>query len=157
MLFCGCRFVRQTAEVENLMVSVERMLEYTGEAQRMCHDACSAWCGIISGIILCLHWIGLMALRCLRCHASTAASSALTLLCLPACLPACLPVYVHCPDLPSEPPLVKEGGGTPPAGWPRTGTIRYEGVTASYRPGLPPVLRDLTFNLQVLNSTTTHS
>jgi hypothetical protein len=51
--------------------------------------------------------------------------------------------------LPSEPPLVEEGGGAPPAGWPRTGALRYEGVTASYRPGLPPVLRDLTFSLQV--------
>ncbi|GLC33196.1 hypothetical protein PLESTB_000360400 [Pleodorina starrii] len=71
--------VRQTAEVENTMTSVERMLAYT--------------------------------------------------------------------ELPSEPPRVAEGGQAPPPGWPRSGALTYEGVTAVYRPGLPPVLRDLSFSL----------
>lgn len=48
-----------------------------------------------------------------------------------------------------EPPTVKQGGGAPPPGWPATGTITYENVTASYRPGLPPVLSDLSFTIQV--------
>lgn len=72
--------VRQTAETENDMTSVERMLEYT--------------------------------------------------------------------KLPQEPPTVKQGGAAPPAGWPATGAITYENVTASYRPGLPPVLSDLSFTIQ---------
>ncbi|DBA75192.1 TPA: hypothetical protein ACH3X1_010497 [Trebouxia sp. C0004] len=72
--------VRQTAETENDMTSVERMLEYT--------------------------------------------------------------------KLPQEPPTVKQGGGAAPAGWPASGTITYENVTASYRPGLPPVLSNLSFTIQ---------
>lgn len=48
-----------------------------------------------------------------------------------------------------EPPTVKQGGGTPPAGWPASGTITYENVTAAYRPGLPPVLSNLSFTIQV--------
>ena len=48
-----------------------------------------------------------------------------------------------------EPPTVKQGGAAPPAGWPATGAITYENVTASYRPGLPPVLSDLSFTIQV--------
>ena len=35
-----------------------------------------------------------------------------------------------------------------PTGWPAEGRIEYEGVTAIYRPGLPPVLRNLTFTVQ---------
>lgn len=35
-----------------------------------------------------------------------------------------------------------------PPGWPAEGQIEYEGVTAIYRPGLPPVLRNLTFTVQ---------
>ncbi|GIM00727.1 hypothetical protein Vretimale_5639, partial [Volvox reticuliferus] len=71
--------VRQTAEVENTMTSVERMLSYT--------------------------------------------------------------------ELPSEAPRVAEGGGSPPPGWPKSGAITYQDVTAVYRPGLPSVLRDLSFFL----------
>ncbi len=48
-----------------------------------------------------------------------------------------------------EPPTVKQGGGAAPAGWPASGTITYENVTASYRPGLPPVLSNLSFTIQV--------
>ncbi|GIM00722.1 hypothetical protein Vretimale_5669, partial [Volvox reticuliferus] len=71
--------VRRTAEVENTMTSVERMLSYT--------------------------------------------------------------------ELPSEAPRVAEGGGSPPPGWPKSGAITYQDVTAVYRPGLPSVLRDLSFSL----------
>lgn len=35
------------------------------------------------------------------------------------------------------------------AGWPSAGRIEYRGVSAIYRPGLPPVLRDLSFTLEV--------
>ena len=35
------------------------------------------------------------------------------------------------------------------SGWPNAGKVEYRGVTAIYRPGLPPVLRDLTFTLEV--------
>ncbi|GIL76009.1 hypothetical protein Vretifemale_5748, partial [Volvox reticuliferus] len=50
-------------------------------------------------------------------------------------------------ELPSEAPRVAEGGGSPPPGWPKSGAITYQDVTAVYRPGLPPVLRDLSFFL----------
>ncbi|GAX75678.1 hypothetical protein CEUSTIGMA_g3121.t1 [Chlamydomonas eustigma] len=50
--------------------------------------------------------------------------------------------------LPQEPKSVEEGGGEPPAGWPRSGALKYNHVTALYRPGLPPVLKDITFELQ---------
>ena len=51
-------------------------------------------------------------------------------------------------DLPQEPPLIGEpGGAAPPLGWPRSGELGFECVTATYRPGLPPVLRDVTFHL----------
>lgn len=40
-----------------------------------------------------------------------------------------------------------DGGAAPPKGWPSSGAITFEGVTASYRPGLPPVLRDLSFHI----------
>jgi ABC-type multidrug transport system fused ATPase/permease subunit len=73
-------FVRQTAEVENHMTSVQRLMEYT--------------------------------------------------------------------ELPQEPPLVGEPGGEAPrAGWPSNGELTFERVSATYRPGLPPVLRGVTFHL----------
>ena len=40
---------------------------------------------------------------------------------------------------------MEDGGGRPPPGWPGDGAVEYQGVSAIYRPGLPPVLRDLTF------------
>ena len=75
------RFVRQTAEVENHMTALERLVEYT--------------------------------------------------------------------SLPQEPADVDQGGAAPPKGWPASGTLQYDRVTAVYRPGLPPVLRDVSFELQV--------
>lgn len=51
--------------------------------------------------------------------------------------------------LEQEPATVAGGGGAPPEGWPGAGDLAYEGVTAVYRPGLPPVLRGLTFHLPV--------
>ncbi|GAX82138.1 hypothetical protein CEUSTIGMA_g9566.t1 [Chlamydomonas eustigma] len=73
-------FVRQTAEVENNMTSMERLLEYT--------------------------------------------------------------------VLPQEPPIVGEPGALdPPEGWPASGDLKFDMVTATYRPGLPPVLREVTFHL----------
>lgn len=39
------------------------------------------------------------------------------------------------------------GGGKPPEGWPKTGTIVYDNVTASYRSGLPAVLSDVSFSI----------
>lgn len=41
-----------------------------------------------------------------------------------------------------------DGGPAPPPGWPSTGAITYSNVTASYRPGLPPVLVDLSFHIE---------
>jgi ATP-binding cassette subfamily C (CFTR/MRP) protein 4 len=52
--------------------------------------------------------------------------------------------------LPSEPLRVAEGGGAPPPGWPASGHIHFQSVSARYRAGLPPVLKTLTFTIQVL-------
>lgn len=46
-----------------------------------------------------------------------------------------------------EPPRLAEGGKPPPPGWPASGTLTYTDVWASYRPGLPPVLKRLSFSL----------
>ena len=41
-----------------------------------------------------------------------------------------------------------QGGAIPPAVWPsREGTISVEGLTASYAPELPPVLKDVSFKV----------
>lgn len=40
-----------------------------------------------------------------------------------------------------------EGGGDAPQDWPSKGTIEYSLVSASYRPGLDPVLKQLQFVL----------
>lgn len=47
-------------------------------------------------------------------------------------------------DLPSEAPEVIEGN-RPPPGWPASGLVRFEDVILRYRPGLPPVLKGLSF------------
>ncbi|KAL0363619.1 UNVERIFIED_CONTAM: ABC transporter C family member 2 [Sesamum calycinum] len=49
-------------------------------------------------------------------------------------------------DLPSEAPDVIEGN-RPPPGWPASGLIKFEDVVLRYRPGLPPVLRGLSFTI----------
>lgn len=55
--------------------------------------------------------------------------------------------------LPAEvPPRVAEGGGTPPPAWPAGGRLVFESISARYRPGLPPVLSDISFTLEVLPS-----
>eukprot|EP00887_Chlorella_sp_A99_P004200 scaffold15.g4200.t1 len=54
---------------------------------------------------------------------------------------------LHYTQLPQEPPTVAAGGPKPPASWPAGGALEYQDVTAIYRPGLPPVLHGLSFNL----------
>ncbi|KAL8468613.1 hypothetical protein ACS0TY_031708 [Phlomoides rotata] len=49
-------------------------------------------------------------------------------------------------DLPSEAPDVVEGN-RPPPGWPDAGSVKFEDVYLRYRPGLPPVLRGLSFTI----------
>lgn len=49
-------------------------------------------------------------------------------------------------DLPSEAPDVIEGN-RPPPGWPASGLVRFEDVILRYRPGLPPVLKGLSFTI----------
>ena len=44
---------------------------------------------------------------------------------------------------------MKQGGQAAPQGWPSAGSITYDNVTAAYRPGLPPVLSNLSFTIQV--------
>jgi hypothetical protein len=51
------------------------------------------------------------------------------------------------PPLWQEPPRLKEGGAAPPPGWPASGALTYKDVWATYRPGLPPVLKALSFSL----------
>ena len=38
-------------------------------------------------------------------------------------------------QLDSEPPRLAEGGAAAPVGWPASGALAYEDVTAVYRPG----------------------
>lgn len=47
-----------------------------------------------------------------------------------------------------EPPTQDEGGSLPPSGWPSKGSLSYEDVSVAYRPGLPPVLKDLSFGIE---------
>lgn len=51
--------------------------------------------------------------------------------------------------LPQEPGNVSDGEAAPPSGWPRSGELEFDHVTAVYRPGLPPVLKDISFKLGV--------
>ncbi|PRW21108.1 multidrug resistance-associated 1 isoform X3 [Chlorella sorokiniana] len=55
---------------------------------------------------------------------------------------------LHYTELEQEPATLAQGGAAPAKGWPAAGLIEYQGVTAIYRPGLPPVLRNLTFTVQ---------
>jgi hypothetical protein len=88
-----------------------------------------------------LHFGDGILLASWTCHRSQPCCCAAKCAFLMCCLwPLCLGVSVH--------RRLKEGGKQPPPGWPKSGALSYHNVTASYRPGLPPVLRDLTFNLQ---------
>lgn len=49
-------------------------------------------------------------------------------------------------DLPAEAPDIIESN-RPPPGWPSGGLIRFEDVVLRYRPGLPAVLRGLSFTI----------
>ncbi|KAI3455946.1 hypothetical protein Pfo_012609 [Paulownia fortunei] len=49
-------------------------------------------------------------------------------------------------DLPSEAPDIIEGN-RPPPGWPASGLVKFKDVFLRYRPGLPPVLRGLSFTI----------
>ncbi len=53
----------------------------------------------------------------------------------------CMERMLEYTRLPQEPPRVCEGGGAPPAHWPRSGAMVWEEVCARYRPGLPLVLQ----------------
>ncbi|EFN52562.1 hypothetical protein CHLNCDRAFT_138549 [Chlorella variabilis] len=55
---------------------------------------------------------------------------------------------LHYTRLEQEPATLAGGGPKPPPDWPAAGRIEYRDVTAIYRSGLPPVLRDLTFTLE---------
>ena len=56
--------------------------------------------------------------------------------------------------LPSEPPRCADGAPRPPPEWPSAAQLEFEGVSACYRPGLPPVLSDLTFAVPVREGAT---
>ena len=45
--------------------------------------------------------------------------------------------------------LMITGGGAPPEGWPHSGEVEFQKVSACYRPGLPPVLSALSFTVKV--------
>ncbi|KAL8033751.1 hypothetical protein ABFX02_13G178300 [Erythranthe guttata] len=49
-------------------------------------------------------------------------------------------------DLPSEAPEIIEKN-RPPPGWPASGFVKFENVSMRYRPGLPPVLKGLSFTI----------
>ena len=51
-------------------------------------------------------------------------------------------------QLEQEPPTVSNGGALPPDKWPSTGRIQYCGVDAQYRPGLPLVLKNVSFRIE---------
>jgi ABC-type multidrug transport system fused ATPase/permease subunit len=51
--------------------------------------------------------------------------------------------------LPQEPPTLALGGPAPPPGWPPPdgAALEFDDVSATYRPGLPPVLQGVSFTL----------
>ncbi len=53
--------------------------------------------------------------------------------------------YPH--PLTQEPPTTADGAPPGPPHWPSTGTLTYDLVSASYRPGLPLVLNQLSFHI----------
>lgn len=90
-------------------------------------------CGAVLGAPICFPW---------RHLASRQAPCSLALRCnFP--LPSPPPPPPPPPSPPSPLPCPTR------ADWPAAGRIEYRDVTAIYRSGLPPVLRDLTFTLEV--------
>lgn len=57
--------------------------------------------------------------------------------------------------LPSETARVCEGAPAPSPRGPGSGGLKFEGVTARYRPGLQPVLHNLSFSVPVRKHTLT--
>jgi len=47
-----------------------------------------------------------------------------------------------------RPATAADGGGVPPPGWPASAALEFRGVSARYRPGLAPVLHDLSFKVR---------
>jgi len=136
-------WVRQTAEVENCMTSAERLLEYTllpqeGGEREYGGGGVGGGDGEDEGKQLARRRARRRAAAKQAAAAAKQAASA-------------LPVSVSA-----------HGGGSGAAGphpsssalqlpldplWPRTGAVEFRRVSARYRPGLPPVLRRLSFVL----------
>ena len=53
---------------------------------------------------------------------------------------------LHYTELPSE--GASETPNDPPPSWPESGAIEFKDVEMSYRPGLPPVLRGVSFQIK---------
>jgi ABC-type multidrug transport system fused ATPase/permease subunit len=49
-------------------------------------------------------------------------------------------------ELPQEAPAFVSGTSAPP-NWPESGGIKFENIELRYRPELPPVLRDLSLDI----------
>ena len=118
-----CRAVRQTAEAENNITSVERILDYTtlaSEPPRVAEGA---------GPISIKHLAG-------TDHADKPPLRSWHL------------QSGHAIGLSGWRNLTA-GGGAPPDGWPHSGEVEFQEVSACYRPGLPPVLNALSFTVKV--------
>lgn len=51
-------------------------------------------------------------------------------------------------NIESEPPLLSEGKKKPPPSWPESGRVEFRNVFLYYTPDEPPVLRDLTLEIE---------
>ena len=52
---------------------------------------------------------------------------------------------LHYTELPSE--GASETPNDPPPSWPESGAVEFKDVEMSYRPGLPPVLKGVSFQV----------
>ena len=132
--------VRQSAEVENNMTSGGWLAEPAAVAFWSCIVRC------------CIPWLDsclLPSAPCMWCPPSYLARTHPRSHTLPPLAPVAVERLLHYTSLEQEPPTVAQGGPPPSKGWPSAGRIEYKAVTAIYRTGLPPVLRDLTFSLEV--------